>query len=194
MPQPDRAARAGDDALLAEARRLYEQTNTPARDIAAMLGKSGTRALYRLAERRGWGKRPARSKPAGRAPADGGKLERTESLNSRRQLIRKLEKTVAREIAAIDARLRQYAAAAAEGDAAPGADHERHARALATLARTLRELAAIDRVETQLAETQTGDDDDEMFPRDADTLRDTLARRLEQLSRQRPAGGVSRDL
>ncbi|MFD2250664.1 hypothetical protein FHS82_001585 [Pseudochelatococcus lubricantis] len=194
MPQPDRAAQVGggDDDLWKEARRLYEQTNTPAQDIAALLGKCSTRALYRLAERRGWGKRPKGGKPEGRAPADGGKLERAASLNGRRQLIQKLEKTVAREIAAIDSRVREYAAET--GGGAPGADHERRARALATLARTLRELAAIDRADAQLAETQTGEDEDEEFPRDAAALRDTLARRLEQLSRQRPARSVPRDL
>ncbi len=195
MPLADRAIRedGGDDIAWAEARRLYEETDTPATDIATRIGAATTKALYRIASRRGWkrhgwtravapvgkaagrGERAAGRQAAGRAPgqASGG---------GRQALVRKLERTVAREIAAIDARLRKYAVDGKRDT--QGIDHERHAKALATLARTLRELAAVDRADTldRRADAATGEDDDDEFPRDADALRDTLARRLEQLS------------
>lgn len=197
MPLSDRAALAGsgDEAVWAEARRLYEQTRTPAQDIATMLGRDTARALYRIAERRGW-KRQIRERgmPSAhetmRETADRRNL--ISGVSGRRQLIQKLERTVGREIAAIDARLRKFASADANG--APGIDHERHARALATLARTLRELAAIERAEAQALDAQLAEDDDDDFPRDADTLRNTLAQRLEQLSQERESRAFSDDL
>lgn len=199
MPQPDRAVLqdGGDEAVWAEARRLYEKTGTPAAEIAAMLGKSSARALYRLAERRGWAARPkAQVRENGRALAMDTPEGRKAAVSGRRQLIQKLERTVAREIAAIDARLRKFTDD--EGEGGQGVDHERHARALATLARTLRELAAIDRTEGQAmaeqraAQQEEGDDDD--FPRDAAALRNALAIRLEQLSGERAARPVSGEL
>lgn len=196
MPLSDRAARAGggEAAVWAEARRLYEETPTPAREIAALLGGLEMRALYRIASRRGW-KRHGWPRPETRRAA--GKDERKVAAEGgRRALVRKLERTVAREIAAIDARLRKHAAAGQKD--AQGIDHERHAKALATLARTLRELDAIDRAQADGAQAleregrragaDAGEDDDDGFPRDADALRDTLARRLGQLSRRRQAG------
>lgn len=190
MPLPDRAVHAdgGGEAAWAEARRLYEQTQTPVRDIAGRLGGLTARALYRIAHRRGWKRHGWPRRPAARAPGSGPAPRQN---SGRQALVRKLERTVAREIAAIDARVRKYAGDAARD--AQGIDHERHAKALATLARTLRELAAIDRADTLEREAQLpdgaapGEDDDDAFPRDAAALRETLARRLEQLSRCGPA-------
>lgn len=187
MPLPDRAIRGdgGDAAVWAEARRLYEETDTPAREIAALVGAATMRTLYRAAWQRGWRRHgwPRRPDAAVAAAA----VARGAPATGRQELVRKLERTVAREIAAIDARLRKYA-----GDGqrdTQGIDHERHAKALATLARTLRELAAVDRADMpeRADEAGHGEGDDDDFPRDADALRETLARRLEQLSPRRKA-------
>ncbi|MGV6871722.1 hypothetical protein ACUSIJ_03395 [Pseudochelatococcus sp. B33] len=192
MPLADRAIRGdgGAAAVWAEARRLYEETDTPAREIAALVGAGTMRTLYRIAWRRGWRRHgwPRRPEAAVAAAA----AARSAPAVGRQELVRKLERTVAREIAAIDARLRKYAGGGGQKDT-QGIDHERHAKALATLARTLRELAAIDQAQTPARGGQrpdaapAGEDDDDDFPRDADALRETLARRLAQLSRRRKA-------
>lgn len=197
MPLSDRAAIRGsaDEVVWAEAQRLYEQTRTPAQDIATMLGRDNTRALYRIAERRGWKRQIRERGRPGTHEVSAKTSDRRDlvsGVKGRRQLIQKLEKTVGREIAAIDARLRKFASADADG--VHGIDHERHARALATLARTLRELAAIERAELQTLDAQLSEDDDDDFPRDADTLRNTLAQRLEQLSQERESRAFSDDL
>lgn len=200
MPRPDRAGtKPGSDAAWAEARRLYEQTDAPARDIAVLLGKDNARGLASIASRRGW-KRVGSTGPektgaqvpgARRGSIDTAAAKRTLPASSRQVLIRKLERTVAREIGAIDARLRKYSVGD-KGDS-QGVDHERHAKALATLARTLRELAAIDRAETpdrditRADADRAEDEEDDAFPRDADALRETLAQRLAQLSGGRKA-------
>lgn len=205
MPLPDRAVpvNGGGEAVWAEARRLYEQTDTPAAEIATLVGAGTTKALCRKASRRGW-KRHGWPHAGARIAAEGkaAALALPRPADTRRALVARLERTVAREIAAIDARLRRYAGDEAAGRAAKGGvdvDHERNAKALATLARTLRELAAIDRDRAgttgraaQAAERENAEDDDDEFPRDADALRETLARRLEQLSRQRPDGRLPR--
>lgn len=188
MPLTDRAIRedGGDETVWAEARRLYEETDTPATDIATRIGAATTKALYRIASRRGWKRHgwTRAAAPTGKAAGRGDRVPARQAQGCGRQaLVRKLERTVAREIAAIDARLRKYAVDGKRDT--QGIDHERHAKALATLARTLRELAAVDRADTldrRADAAAPGEDDDDEFPRDADALRDTLARRLEQLS------------
>lgn len=190
MPLSNRAALGGggDEIVWAKAQRPNEHTKITARNIAVRIGSNTAFVFRRIAKQHVW-KNKMRENNALKAYGEGPQKKEQKELpltfKGRRQLIQKLEKTVGREIAAIDARLKKFAAR--NSDDSPGIDHERHARALATLARTLRELAAIERAELQAFDAQMAEDEDDDFPRDADTLRATLAQRLEQLSQEREA-------
>ncbi|MCZ8104929.1 MAG: hypothetical protein O9972_44430 [Burkholderiales bacterium] len=66
----------------------------------------------------------------------------------------------------------------------PATDSERDARALATLARTVRELAAVDAAARRGAGSLAGQEDaedDDAPPRDPELFRATLAQRIDQL-------------
>jgi hypothetical protein len=65
------------------------------------------------------------------------------------------------------------------GDAAAPLERERDARVLAVLAKTLRELSALDSAKSKTRELAPADDD--AVPRDMDELRRSLARKLEAL-------------
>ena len=62
-------------------------------------------------------------------------------------------------------------------------DRERDARVLSVLARTLRELSALD-----AGNPEAAPDDDDAVPRDVDELRRSLARKLEALVARSAAG------
>lgn len=99
----------------------------------------------------------------------------------RARLIARLWRAAERQVADIEARIRG-AASGAGAAPRPAADAEKDARALALLARTLRELAAAEdevRNGTARDNAATGDADDTV--RDLDAFRRELARRLERL-------------
>ncbi|HVV63302.1 MAG TPA: hypothetical protein VHD14_16260 [Pseudolabrys sp.] len=76
------------------------------------------------------------------------------------------------------------------GGAAAPAGRERDARTLAVLAKTMRELIALD-VLTEDKNTDNADDDDAPF--DIDELRRELARRVDQIRRRRDDARIGRD-
>ena len=97
-------------------------------------------------------------------------------LTSRASLVNRLWRAAERQAAEIEARLASFG---------EDRDRERDARTLAVLARTVRELVAIDaRRRAEEAADREAEDDDAM-PRDLDALRDALARRIEQLRAER---------
>ena len=127
--------------------------------------------------------------PPGACDADGLPLERIPRrregmlgqrrlplLTSRASLVNRLWRAAERQAAEIEARLASFG---------EDRDRERDARTLAVLARTVRELVAIDaRRRAEEAADREAEDDDAM-PRDLDALRDALARRIEQLRAER---------
>lgn len=111
------------------------------------------------------GGQPAKARDA-KAPNPSGKPDR-------RGLLKRLWRAAERQIDEIETRL----ARAADPEAAPRPDSEKDARALAVLARTLRELTAL---EAEARKRRKAKDQDDTV-RDLDTFRRELARRLDRL-------------
>jgi len=145
---PSASAARITDTSAAEARRLYETSALSQVEIARRIGASRS-SLARLAKREGWTRRSAdRARAVGRIRAE-----------------------VDRQITAVEAVL-----AGPEGLAAGEA--ATHARTLASLVRSLRELQ---KYEAGQAADAAEDDDADGAPADLDALRDALADRLARL-------------
>lgn len=181
MPMPVRLLAP---EAVAHARRLYEQTDVPAENIAQMLG-IGLRTFYQ--RRRAWGWRarvphrfngdPALLVPAsvegGDAGGAGKEGDAAGPPADRRELIARLVRRIETEIAAIERLVGLAGLNAAMKPEAGHADGERAARTLAILVRSLRELAALEKLEP--------DRDDDDANRDADTFRRELGDTLERV-------------
>ncbi len=169
--------------LVAEGQRLYQQTVTPVRDIAAMFGISCTTLQNRIDEW-GWKRRDyhsnlmralradevaaasvrasAAAPPAAialPAPAD------------RAATAARIARVVERQMDAVE-RVLDVLGPANQIEA------ERTARTLASTARMLREIAAIIQPEQGAAPDEA---DDDPIPRDIDEFRRELARRINAL-------------
>jgi CRP-like cAMP-binding protein len=177
-----------DPGHVAEARRLYELTMTPTHDIAMYLGIARSTFNNRVNEW-GWTKRAvnraavdiARVVRAGAvaaltAQADG-EAAADATADRHAALAKRILDVVEREMDAVEAVLKQLGPA-------DTAEAERSARTLASLARTMREIAALARSDDV---TPPDDPDDDAVPRDIDALRDELARRIHAIidARQR---------
>jgi hypothetical protein len=175
--------------LIAEGRRLYERTLTPTHDIASMMGISRSTFNNRLNDW-GWTRRGVNSpavdiaravRGAGRRRrgyAGGRCTDRCGAPAQRLALAARIQGVVESQMDAID-RVLQALGPSEQGEA------ERTARTLASLARTLREIAAL----TQPDEGAPPDDtDDDPIPRDIDEFRNELARRIHGLIEARQAG------
>lgn len=194
--------------VLAEARRLYEQTLAPVGDIAELVGLSRS-VFYDRARELGW--RGRKAKPTfsfARAVSAGARLplgnggasaalpdaglaegqgppeappeappERPpqEALpvtaQERAAVARRIMNAVEREMDAIERILKVITPA-------DQLEAEHGARTLASLSRTLQEIAALNRPDD---ETPQHDTDDDEFPRDIDEFRNELARRINEL-------------
>lgn len=165
-------------ALIAEGRRLYEQTRVPVPEIAALLGVSCATLQVRITEwqwrRRRYDTRSVDLVLARRAPAkpdvpgDTAPVSGQVLPQDRTGVAARVQDVVERELKAVE-RVLDVLGPSDRGEA------ERTARTLASLARTLRELAFINRTE----ETATSDEpDDDPIPRDIDEFRYELARRI----------------
>ncbi|TCK31283.1 hypothetical protein EV667_1391 [Ancylobacter aquaticus] len=168
---------------VAPARRLYEQTDVPAESIAQLLG-IGLRTFYQRRRAWGWKTRqphrltgdPALLVPAsgeGRAGGTVGKEGDAATPTERRELIARLVRRIEAEIAAIERLVALAGLNAAMKPEAGPADGERAARTLAILVRSLRELAALEKLEP--------DRDDDDATRDADIFRRELGDTLERV-------------
>jgi hypothetical protein len=102
---------------------------------------------------------------------------RTPRERTRATLVDRLWRAADRQAAEIEARL--------ASDEAADKDRERDARTLAVLARTVRELMAIDGKQDKPSRETEQDDP---MPRDLDALRDALAARIGQLRAERTEG------
>jgi hypothetical protein len=172
---------------ITRARALYEGTALPQQDIAKLLGIS-IRTFQRRVNEWGWVKRTPRFVGLG---AEG--REEAENIASvaavhlnvieKETLIDRVRSAVEREIVAIEAVL-----ARVEGARLRSSDAERAARTLATLVKTLREVAALQRDEKP--EQTSGDGGQEQQEdefRDLEEFRAELAERLDRLRRSRNA-------
>jgi hypothetical protein len=171
-----------DPEKIGEARQLYERSLVPVDDIAALLGISRRTLSSRIAE---WGWTPrktgARDISKLRLPPGGGKPTPVREAKPRQgagrqprkpaeraALIARLQAVVEREIDAVDQVLTTLGAS--DRNETEGA-----ARTLASLARTLRELAQLDTAPP--AETNN----DTSSVRDLDEFRRDLSRRLDRI-------------
>lgn len=168
---------------ISRARVLYEGTEIPVHDIARMLG-IGLTTLHRKIKLWGWTPRNARLRGLDAAAKAEIPVEQIATIAAphvvtleNETLIHRVRAAVEREIVAIEAVLSRV-----EGARLRSADAERAARTLATLVKTLREVAALQRDEKP--ETESGESEADQF-RDLDDFRAELAERLDRLRRQR---------
>lgn len=152
----------------------YECTARPVRQIAIDHAVSRSALNARVA-REGWTRRrPRVAGEAAPAAAAG--------------IAAQVQRTVERELAAIDAILARLADA---GEPTPAA--ERTARTLASLTRTLKEVQRLRAAETDkgtATQVPAADDDDDDMPRDIDEFRRELARRIDAFVASRTDAGV----
>lgn len=172
--------------LLAEAKRLYEQTLAPVSDIAGMLGLSRSN-FYRRVREGAWRGRSASigTFQFARAPSAGAVLAiagespeqpRAEPVASndpvspqqRMALALRIRRVVEHEMDAIE-RIVNHIKPSDQVEAEHGA------RTLASVARTLRVIQALNEPED---ETPPDAADDDPIPRDIDEFRRELARRI----------------
>ncbi|MFG1432595.1 hypothetical protein V5F44_12030 [Xanthobacter sp. V2C-8] len=161
------------------ARRLYAE-GVPIADICARTGLS-TGAAYHWIDREVAADGSIALRPIGRRAGKTFALQPAETPRAR--LLARLWRAAERQVAEIEARIPRPEGA----DAAPpraAADAEKDARALALLARTLRELAAAE------GEADKSGKDADDPARDLDAFRRELARRLEGLRADEPDAGA----
>jgi hypothetical protein len=94
-------------------------------------------------------------------------------LGSRAALIKRMWRTAERQVEDIERRVRDAGLELTE--------RESNARMLATVARTLRELAAVDDAKRARGKDAAKDDNDDAAPRNIDELRRSLAEKLEAI-------------
>jgi hypothetical protein len=181
--------------LLAEARRLYEETLAPVDDIAAMVGLSRS-SFYKRVRDGGWRGRSAMigafqfarapddgaaaamtAEPAGRPPAGPVACEESVTPQRRMALALRLQQIAERQMDAVERVLNKITASNQH-------EAEYGARTLASVARTLREIAALN----SSAQETPPDDDDDSIPQDMDAFREELARRIHALIDAREDG------
>ena len=183
--------------LVQEGKRLYELTSTPVRDIAALMGITRWTLESRVREW-GWQRRQplAMSVELHRAargalaaavtkdPRDGPALPPA-SEERRAAVAASIQDAVERAMDAVKRVLDKL-------DPADSAEAERAGRTLASVSRTLRELAAANLPPEAILPHEN---DDDPVPRDVDEFRLELARRIRAFieSRERGAGRVSPD-
>ena len=171
--------------LIAEGKRLYEQTDTPVRIIAARMGLTRSTLNYRIADWK-WVRRrvsdedpplataelqlpaPAPPQPVACATAE-----------PPLPFPERLRRVIDAQMQVAERTLRML------GPSSPG-EAERTARILATVSRTVQEIKA-----TAEGRVSADEADDDPIPRDIDAFREELARRIRGFIEARPgeAGG-----
>jgi hypothetical protein len=172
----------------ARARRLYEETDVPVRDIAKLMG-IGDNTFYRRLRGWGWQRRKERTSPEDRSALDhaAAKAERGDAAAEQvlpeakapaatpsvdlAEMAAQAEQAVEEQLAAVQRLMKAFDARSTQAGQA-----ERAARTLASLSRTLRELKIIRAFDPVAPESN---DDD--HPRTTEELRRELSRKLEAL-------------
>lgn len=178
--------------LIAEGQRLYERTQTPMRDIAAVMGIC-RRTLENRIREFNWRRRRVATRPiellhAARGAAiaamtDGETPEtdaRPVSSQRRAAIAERIQAVVEREMEAVE----RVLAVIGPADLA---EAEGGARTLASIARTLREVAALNLPEQEVKDADDANAGAEI-PRDMDEFRRELARRLHAIIDAQSAG------
>lgn len=186
--------------VLAEAKRLYEQTLAPVADIALMMGISTTH-FYRISRREGWRGRRAK-KAAGHfaraiseagaaaliamptAPADQPRAPiepvPPPATDAQRLLLaQKLQQTIGGQLDAINHINRLVAEQSQLGESA---------RAIAAVSRSLRDTH--DLIQPHERDNKPDDSADEPFPYDVEQFRCELARALRAVLDERRGGAA----
>ncbi len=172
--------------LLTEAKRLYEQTLAPVDDIAGMLGLSRSN-FYKRVREGGWRGRRAKigtfqfaralsgsavvamtAEPAEQPRAEFVVNGDPPSPQQRMALALRIQRVVEHEMDAVERIVKNITPS-------DQIEAEHGARTLASVARTLREIQALNRAEN---ETQPDAADDDPIPRDINEFRRELARRI----------------
>ena len=169
--------------IVAEARRLYEKTLTPMDDIAAMMGVCRSTLENRVRQWK-WKKRAASGTAVDIARAVRGTVAATMTKapklpmpdETRLALAERIVRVVEEQIDAVGRVVERLGPA-------DDAEAERSARTLASLTRSMREIAALITPDTK----QPDEADDDSVPLDLDELRNELARRLHALIDAREA-------
>jgi DNA-binding transcriptional MerR regulator len=160
------------DAAL-RARQMYVD-GASTRDIEAQTGVTRT-ALYRWIDGGGGLLPPIARRSRGRRNPG--------RKSGRAALIRRIMRAAELQVKQIGKRLAE--------DGVPPTERERQTRSLAVLAKTIRELVALEAAETQAqAEAQKTQDNDGSFPSDIEQLRRELTQRLEQMHRGGSGGNA----
>lgn len=157
-------------AVIARARAMYAQGATVA-DIRALTGMGAGTLYFWLDGGSGEGEETLPPIPRRREAVLG--QRRKAVAGARPSLIARLWRTAERQVAEIETRL-----GAAGGD--PGS-LERDAKTLSVLARTVRDLVALDEVPARAGKTEETDDEPHAPLRDLDTFRRELAQKLAEL-------------
>lgn len=183
-------------AMVAEGRRLYERTQTPLHDVAALMGIS-RRTLENRIREWNWQRRRIASRPielfhavrgaaiaAVTADAAASECDDTAPISPQRRaaLAERIQDVAERELDAV-VRVLELLAPSDRAEA------EQATRTLASISRILREVAALN----QPTEVTPADEtDDDAVPRDIDEFREEVARRIRSFidaRRNRAHGG-----
>jgi hypothetical protein len=189
-----------DPELVAEGKRVYEMTATPLRDLAGMMGIS-RRTLENRIREWNWKRRRVASRPiellhAVRGAAIAtltddapGRAANAMPVSSERRhaLAERIQGVVEREIAAVE----RVLAVVGPSDQV---EAEGSARTLASIARTLREISALNLPDPSASDEAkaANDIDDDAIPQDMDEFRRELARRIHAIvdaQRREESGG-----
>jgi hypothetical protein len=160
-----------DPKLIADAKRLYETTDTPTSVIAATLGISRATLNDRMPEW-GWTRRRYSKTQAVAAAAPIGDvqpLQQVEPMPAETPLpfAERLQRVIEAQMQVAERTLKVLGPASS-------AEAERTARILATVSRTVQDITA-----TAKGQLPADDADDDPVPRDIDEFREALARRIE---------------
>jgi hypothetical protein len=173
IPEKSIMAEIPTPEQVALVRRRYPE-GVPVKAIMAESGINDLDVLYRCLDGEfpdGSGQKLA---PIPRRRASAGKRTR---MMGRKALVARLWRTAERQVAEIEGRL---AAAGLEVS-----ERESNARTLAIVAKTLRELSAIDAGARTRGKKAPTDKDDDPVPRNIDDLRRALARKLEAFAAEK---------
>lgn len=164
---------------IANARQLYEATSMPVADIAKSLGIGLTTLMKR---RKVWGWTPRNRRLADLDAAAKAEIPVEQIRETAAPALKVAEKLTLldRVRAAVESELKAIEAVLDRVEAAQlrSTDAERAARTLATLVRTLKDMALLEKPETP----QSGEESEEQF-RDIEEFRRRLAERLDRLRR-----------
>ncbi len=185
--------------LIAEGRRLYEETNTPTREIAALMGITRGTLDNRIAEWK-WTRRrysapapatvpaaaAAETRPSGTPPAETAASDAGPRLAADEPPLAfaaRVQRVLEAQMALIERTLNVLGPA-------NSAEAERITRILAMISRTVQDIQAS--AEGQTSSDETDDDD---VPGDIDEFREELARRIRSFvdAKRAGSGGVHGD-